>query len=770
MLNLSARVAFSLIFILNVETCKKIQETYTDVETEPSFPSKSELMQAMREQGKLLVVYEGKTEQSRERFRTVLEKIQQQSRRIAIILKHADEIVETDLEQYPLWLIGYANPVYRFQAISYQSPLKLEDQAFHIQDVVYQSRFDILSLSMLPNPWNLKLPCSLLKGNDDEQLLDYLENMSQDNRGGPMFRGWDFEVFSQRKRVSMGDFKRKSGAYWEIDPEAYWDFHDAGKLVRSEKGINWYSYTQTINETRFSVWQHRYEGAAQRLGAILGKDSLAMPTHSLFLYPSVEYKGLRTQQTLPIHTDLENNVLHVVLNAEYDGFEQGDEYRLLIQNALGKSAAPSLSRGLEVLLCQNWQGRGWAYWAARLAEAGNLPSVKRIMEGDHGSQLILACASGAFSSMILQKKGGNAFQRYYSEEGLLAQELPAWEKEWQAYQKELIRAYPSTPLDIQAPTGKVLKGFNFTHEGYRIYDGYTSGKAGKSLQHIAGIGGNAVTIVPYTFQPDPKRPNRFEIPERAGSENDEGVIHTLIAAQDAGLTVMVKPQIWVGRGWPGDIQMQTPEDWKAFFHHYEEWIAHYALLSAIRGADLLCIGTELAKTTVVQEQAWRGMIRNVRKIYPGTIVYAANWGEEFEQLKFWDELDYVSFDCYYPLSNKEAPTDAEMKKGFQDVIRKIEQTTQKYNKPFMFTEIGFRSVERPWMNPHAETQGRALNNEHQARCYAIVTEELRNKPWLKGIFWWKWPTYLEYSERNRDCFTPLDKPSEKILSEWFKSI
>jgi len=267
---------------------------------------------------------------------------------------------------------------------------------------------------------------------------------------------------------------------------------------------------------------------------------------------------------------------------------------------------------------------------------------------------------------------------------------------------------------------------------------------------------------------DPKKPRHLLVDHRDGGENDESVLFAHFEAQQLGMHTMLKPQIWLRGSWPGDIQMSSEEDWAAFFDSYYRWMRHYALLAEINGFDSFCIGVEFAKATLAKEKEWRELIKQIRGIYSGPLTYAANWGTEFEQLKFWDALDFIGLNCYYPLSKQEQPTKRDLKNGFENVVRKIEKVTNKFNKPLVFTEIGFRSVDGTWKNPHEDDKGRSFNEESQALAYEVVFEGLRNKDWYKGIFWWKWPSYLDYRGPYNTGFAPTNKKTEEVVEKWFE--
>ena len=132
------------------------------------------------------------------------------------------------------------------------------------------------------------------------------------------------------------------------------------------------------------------------------------------------------------------------------------------------------------------------------------------------------------------------------------------------------------------------------------------------------------------------------------------------------------------------------------------------------------------------------------------------------------DLDFIGLNCYYPLSKGEAPSKSELKKNFASVLKKAEKVSKQYNKPLVFTEVGFRSVEDTWKNPHAEADGRPYNPECQRICYEVLFEGIADKDWINGLFIWKWPSYLNYQERNPVSFTPSGKPAEQVVQLWYK--
>lgn len=509
------------------------------------------------------------------------------------------------------------------------------------------------------------------------------------------------------------------------------------------------------------------ENNLQALQTFIGSTKKIEPIN-YHIYASIEEKALRKKNIKTASIEEETNSVCIVQNQHFQGSQLLLEHKLLIRQLLAKPSITALEDGFSKHFTNKWQQRGYIYWCGQLSQSNNLPPLEELLNENiyqNESSLVMGAMSGVFVDFLIAHFGKAVFIKRYGE--WTVKELVSLKPEWISFLKE---RYSSFKIDKEKKvvSNDQLKGFNFAHEGYRIYNGYGSQLAKESLGRLANIGSNAVSIVPYSFMRDPRKPRQLLIEHRDGGENDESVLFAHFEAQQLGMHTMLKPQIWLRGSWPGDIEMSSEEDWAAFFDAYYRWMRHYALLAEINGFDSFCIGVEFSKATLAKEKEWRQLIQQIRGIYSGPLTYAANWGTEFEQLQFWDALDFIGLNCYYPLSKKEEPNKRELKKGFDKVVEKIEKITERFNKPLVFTEIGFRSVDGTWKNPHEEDQGRNFNEQSQALAYEVVFEGIHNKDWYKGIFWWKWPSYLDYKGPINTGFAPTHKKAEKSIKKWFE--
>ncbi len=315
-----------------------------------------------------------------------------------------------------------------------------------------------------------------------------------------------------------------------------------------------------------------------------------------------------------------------------------------------------------------------------------------------------------------------------------------------------------------------LAGMTLAHEGYRVYNGYGGSGVAPSLDSLRRMNVNAVAVVPYTYLRQSNDMQALPIPEDAGSENDPAVRHAIRRAKERGMFVLLKPQIWVGGGWPGDVNFEEEADWELFFREYGAWISHYAAMAEEEGVEALCIGTELVHTTLTHPAEWRTLIAQLRTVYRGQLTYAANWGNEFEHLTFWEDLDAMGLNSYYPLAMETNPSDATLAAGAKQWMQRADSISVAYDRPLWLTEVGYRSVQNAWTNPHAEAGDRGQSYVDQARCYRALLSAANDSERLEGMFLWKWPSYLGHQEgRNgKDTgYVPGGKPAGELLRQFF---
>lgn len=273
-------------------------------------------------------------------------------------------------------------------------------------------------------------------------------------------------------------------------------------------------------------------------------------------------------------------------------------------------------------------------------------------------------------------------------------------------------------------------------------------------------------------------------------ESDEGLVVTARWARKHGIKTLLKPHIWVTRGngkWRSDIEMASEGDWDAWFTDYSRFILHYARLAEEHDFPALCIGTELRKT-LPREQRWRRLIQQIRSVYKGQLTYAANWWKEYEEVLFWDELDFIGIQGYFPIADQPHSTVAEMKRRWEPHVNRIRVVQERFDKPVVFTEIGYRNTPdnavEPWIWPKRPQFEKISENDYrpipdpdvqidleaQAASYQAMFEVFWNQPWFQGAYVWKWhPARRNVAAEQVlfERFSPQGGPAMDVISRWY---
>jgi hypothetical protein len=290
------------------------------------------------------------------------------------------------------------------------------------------------------------------------------------------------------------------------------------------------------------------------------------------------------------------------------------------------------------------------------------------------------------------------------------------------------------------------------------------------MMEVKAVNADWLAVIPYAYT----RLNEAKVHyQKSGwgwwGEAPQGVKTTIDSAHRAGIHVMLKPQVYIPGGWTGGLDFKTDAEWAEWERGYEEYLMTFVDMAHLMQTDMLCIGTEFKIGVVKRESFWRDLIKKVREKYKGKLIYSANW-DEYPQVPFWDALDGVGINAYFPLVQKDTPSVEELKTAWQPIYHQIHDFHKKCNKPIVFTEYGYLSVDGCAFNSwEVEKRVHQCNINQQAQANAIdaLFETFWKEPWWRGGFIWKWfpegQGHEGYPERD---YTPQGKLAEGILKKW----
>eukprot|EP01132_Coremiostelium_polycephalum_P002023 gene2023-2490_t len=313
----------------------------------------------------------------------------------------------------------------------------------------------------------------------------------------------------------------------------------------------------------------------------------------------------------------------------------------------------------------------------------------------------------------------------------------------------------------------------YTDDKYCPLVKYDDPRSDLSVSNLRSTGADWIAIIVTNFQENINTTQMFTTNVTA---TDDALVHVINYAHSVGLKVMLKPHIDLTEDpthWRGDIGTFFNEtQWEEWFQSYTTFILHYAEIAEKLNVELFSLFCELIGTTP-RANDWREIASNVRDIYSGNLTMSANWGGQETNITYWDIVDIIGVDAYYPLApNVTNPTLDDLVEFWQLIMykgvnngvnggymsRSLHNLSLTYNKPIVFTEIGYCSGNC--------TTGPQVDLEFQLLHFQSLFSAFESIDWFKGAFWWNWlsdPT----GGIGQWCMTPQFKPTEVLLREQY---
>jgi hypothetical protein len=307
----------------------------------------------------------------------------------------------------------------------------------------------------------------------------------------------------------------------------------------------------------------------------------------------------------------------------------------------------------------------------------------------------------------------------------------------------------------------------------RWAEDFTSDSFKQSVRNAQSSGADyIVLIIPYV-QSDAQSSDiapRWDAPTDTTLRSAIDYIHGL------GLKVVLKPHLELANGsWRALIDARDRNSWYA---NYSSMLNRLGDTGRQKNVEMIVAGTELVSMASPymnpdNTQRWQTMITSLRGHYPGLVTYSANWGSgnvwtnEFEQIAFWGSLDYIGISAYFELSPGNGSVDAIMGAWKSVDQNQIDPLRQRYNKPVIFTEVGYRSVDGGHAQPWNHDMGGNYNADEQKNAYEAMFRYWNDRSYFAGIFLWDWNSDPNYGGVGNTDYTPRGKPAENLMKTWF---
>jgi hypothetical protein len=282
-----------------------------------------------------------------------------------------------------------------------------------------------------------------------------------------------------------------------------------------------------------------------------------------------------------------------------------------------------------------------------------------------------------------------------------------------------------------------------------------------TMEEIRSIGANWVSIHPYA------RINidgsvRFQLIDP--DDPPAHIIRPIREAHALGLKICIKPHLayWGSPfTWRGEIEFSNDEEWARFWRDYRQWIVQLA--QACRQADAFIVGTELDRMLHAEDQ-WRGLIAEVRQHTDAPLSYAANW-PDYQRVPFWDALDIIGIQAYFPLTEHPNPDAAQLKAAWTQRMAELRAYAEQMNRNIVFTELGYN---RSHLAPVKPWEYQVDDDAHpiQEACMRAALQAIDEEPRVVGALLWKWFIQPRSVGRNFQLATP---PLKNLIAEFWNA-
>ncbi|MBX3185793.1 MAG: hypothetical protein KF819_02210 [Labilithrix sp.] len=302
--------------------------------------------------------------------------------------------------------------------------------------------------------------------------------------------------------------------------------------------------------------------------------------------------------------------------------------------------------------------------------------------------------------------------------------------------------------------------------------GYGSEAYGRTLDECVRAGAGWVAITPFGRVGDLAGRGVDPSFEQPFEKNRDDVRRAIEMAHARGLAVMLVPHLWVESGeWRAKIDPPTDAAWGAWTESYGAFVRGWAEVAAVAGVDLFSVGVELRSwVTTTRAPSFAALVRSIRAIYKGPLTYSGNW-DDVEDTVVLGELDVIGVNAFYPLADKDGASFDALLEGGRRVRDRVRRLADTWQKPVLFTEIGYTTRRdpaiRPWEWPDDMKHVR-VDERAQADAYRALLAPLLDEPRFMGFFVWR--VYADPDDVSQEAewgFSPRGKLAELVVRDAF---
>ena len=269
---------------------------------------------------------------------------------------------------------------------------------------------------------------------------------------------------------------------------------------------------------------------------------------------------------------------------------------------------------------------------------------------------------------------------------------------------------------------------------------------------------------PFTF---PVSAEKFKV-RRAVENSIASGINNIMLKPLTSFAAISNSTFW------GDFFLDSEEEWLEMERAYTELFLEFASLSEeFDEIRMLSVGNELREFATRRPDFFKGLISKLQEQYPDLLLtYSSNW-DEYERITFWSDLDYIGVNSYFPLIDKQTPTVDKISRAFEPIKLNLIDLSCREQKPVLFTEYGFRSIDFVVSKPFdlGPINRDKVNLEAQANAYKAFYSTFWDEAWVAGGFYWEWFSEIDINspafDSNENGWYVNGKPAQDIVRDQY---
>ncbi|MGH7284764.1 MAG: glycoside hydrolase family 113 [Polyangiaceae bacterium] len=308
--------------------------------------------------------------------------------------------------------------------------------------------------------------------------------------------------------------------------------------------------------------------------------------------------------------------------------------------------------------------------------------------------------------------------------------------------------------------------------GYHPGVGYGSPAYDRTLVEAKAMGAEWIAITPFGRVANLEGRGVDLTFEAPFEENRKNIVRAIEMAHARGLKVMLVPHLWVESGeWRAKIDPGTDAGWDAWAKSYGTFVTTWAKVAEETHAEMFSSGVELRSwVTTSRAPSFSTVLKQIRAVYHGILTYSGNW-DDVDHTVILGDLDVIGVNAFFPLADHDGAKIGELMKGGERVRAKVHDLAETWQKPVLFTEIGYTTREncaiKPWEWPDNMANVK-IDEVAQAEAYEALIAPLLDEPDFAGFFVWR--VYADPDDVSQEAewgFSPRGKLAEVVMRDAF---